>query len=241
MSDAIITTVDSGQMCSKSDHLQSCTYEWHLKPGAQLNLIHESWDNLTNINSEITFFLQKGSSLVYVPIITGNAHIKIVIQLEENASVLISGTYAMNGTQKCSIDTRQNHVGKNSNSSLMINGVAAEKSAVSYHGMISIQETAIKSNAQQENKTLLLSDQSTALSVPSLEVHTNDVQCGHGSAIGPLQQEHLVYAQSRGISFKQAQQLLITSYFAQTLDGILDEKVREGIIERLVKIVLKEE
>ena len=48
-------------------------------------------------------------------------------------------------------------------------------------------------------------------------MQTNDVQCAHGSAIGTLNDEHLRYAQSRGMDIEQAQRLLLTSFFAQAL------------------------
>jgi Fe-S cluster assembly protein SufD len=211
---------------------------WHLEPGSHLYLIHEQ--SCDEINSDLTFDLGAGSTLIYVPIIMQSGAIRLSLNLAEYASVQVQGAYAFNGTQKSSIITRQQHAGPHSTSALRISGIAAGFSRIEYTGMIVIQESAHRSSAQQENKTLLLSNAASALSIPSLEVLTNDVQCGHGSAVGPLQKEQLWYAQSRGICLQDAQRLLISSYFAQILAAILDETVRHEIVARLVSKALGE-
>lgn len=234
-----MTKIGTNQRVHTCTELPSGVHHWYLEPGSQLYLLHEQRTS-DEINTQITFVLGAGSSLTYMPIITHSGHITITFQLAEYSSAQVNGAYVLNAKQKISLITRQEHSGKNSSSSLCINGVATGAAVVEYTGMIAIQEHAIRSQAHQENKTLLLSSQASAVSIPSLEVLTNDVQCGHGSAVGPLQKEHLIYAQSRGISLLQAKHLLITSYFAQTLHGILDKAVRQEIIKRLVDKALGE-
>ena len=64
---------------------------------------------------------------------------------------------------------------------------------------------------------LLLSDHARAISVPNIEVLTHEVQCGHGSAIGRLDEEQLWYLQARGLSPNQAEQMLINGFFNDVL------------------------
>jgi Fe-S cluster assembly protein SufD len=136
--------------------------------------------------------------------------------------------------------THQNHEQSDSQSALTINGVAADEAVITYHGSICIQKDAHTSNAMQENKTLLLGSQAKAISIPSLEVKNNDVQCAHGSAVGPLQEDQLMYAQSRGISYDNARRLLLTSFFAQSMSGMLNKTMQEVIVARLVAKILGE-
>lgn len=202
--------------------------------------IHQEHEN--PIEASWQFDLEAGSSLILCPIIVGNANLALTINasLEENAQLMIVGAYALKGTQSCLIITKQEHKGASSTSNLVINGIAKDQASLQYQGAIFIQKNAAQSIAKQENKTLLLGSQARAISIPSLEILNNDVQCAHGSAVGPLQEDQLIYAQSRGLPLKHAQKLLITSFFAQTLGDILDENLKAQLIEKLVQRSLGE-
>lgn len=234
-----VTRITSNQIVHARTALLPGVYQWHLEPGSQLHLIHEHYTGDLN-GTQITFVLGAGSTLLYTPIVADSCTLSITLQLAERSSAQVNGAYAFTGSNTSSIVTRQKHVGNYSTSVIRFNGIATDTATVEYRGMIAIEEQATGSHAHQENKTLLLSSKASALSIPSLEVLTNDVQCGHGSAVGPLQKEHLIYAQSRGISLSCARRLLITSYFTQTLHDILDDAVRGEIIGRLVEKALGE-
>ena len=47
--------------------------------------------------------------------------------------------------------------------------------------MIRVEQDAQKTNAYQENRNLLLSDNAHADSIPGLEIMANDVRCTHGA------------------------------------------------------------
>jgi Fe-S cluster assembly protein SufD len=66
--------------------------------------------------------------------------------------------------------------------------------------------------ASQVNKNLLLSPGARALSIPKLEIETDDVQCRHDATIGKLNAEQLFYLQSRGLSHAQAQHDLVEAF-----------------------------
>jgi Fe-S cluster assembly protein SufD len=68
--------------------------------------------------------------------------------------------------------------------------------------------------------------------VPSLEVLTNDVQCKHGTAVGQLDVQHLLYMQSRGIGIKEAKKILIHGFFSNIVAS-LDETVVLEIYNRI--------
>jgi Fe-S cluster assembly protein SufD len=140
----------------------------------------------------------------------------------------------LEGHQKYSITTRQNHQGRESISDLIVSGIAAEQSDINYQGTIVVEKTAPKANASQENKTILCGSLARAISIPSLEVKINDVQCAHGSAVGPLNQDHMYYVQSRGLLPEHAQRMLLTSFFEQIVSALEDESFRERIMKQLV-------
>ena len=66
----------------------------------------------------------------------------------------------------------------------------------------------------------MLSDGAKAHSVPNLEILCDDVVCGHGSTVGPLEEEHLYYLQSRGLSQERAERVLLRGFFQEIIDRL---------------------
>ena len=229
--------VPAGTQAQQVIHCAESIIEYHIEQDAQVTVLHEQNVPLTQTYEHaITFFMAPGSSLHYFPIILGASMstLEIDIVLHENAQAFVHGAYAMIGKQECAIITRQKHVGKNSQSTLVINGIANQKAQVRYQGIIVIEQHASRVTASQENKTILCSSAARAVSIPSLEVKNNDVQCAHGSAVGPLQQELIYYLQARGIPALHAQQMLLESFFGKTLADMHDEEQKKYFIEQLV-------
>ena len=99
--------------------------------------------------------------------------------------------------------------------------------------MIRVEPDAQKTNAYQENRNLLLSPSAHADSIPGLEIMANDVRCTHGATIGQVDREQLFYLMTRGLSRSEAERLIVRGFFADILDRIVLEPVREALGEVL--------
>lgn len=190
----------------------------------------------------LTFHVSKNSTLYFTPIIMGSSSHKITLtfMLEENANALIKGAYALADTQRCMINTRQYHLGKNATSNLSINGVVTGNACADYRGMIRIEQTAPGTCAHQENKTMLFSETARATSIPSIEVLNHEVSCAHGSAVGPLDKEQIQYACARGIGQLDAKKMLVRSFFGQMLDKINQPEQKKQLIDQLTYRIIGE-
>lgn len=186
-----------------------------------------------------TFELERGSALTYYVALTNahsiSLHLKIILQ-GEHSQAHVKGLYLLSGDQKVTIKTEQIHIGRATESSLKINGALCGTAYAEYSGMIHIAESGAQSNATLENKNILLSDHARVQSVPSLEVLTNDVHCTHGSAIGYLDGEQLLYMQSRGLDSAQAKRLLLEGFFAATLPD-RHQAIAQEIKERIATML----
>jgi Fe-S cluster assembly protein SufD len=220
--------------------LKSGTFTWKVKPNANLTVLKICEESQGSINASLHFELGDGSSVTVCPIILaqGNVVLNLTAILGELAHIRIAGAYVLSGQQRCIITTKQEHRGFSSKSSLIMNGIVAKRAQVEYQGSIKIGSQANQSRASQENKTILIGSQAKAISSPSLEVLTHEVQCAHGSAVGPLQSDQIYYVQSRGFSEQEAKQLLIRSFLAQAIMDIPEEKERKLILERLMTKVI---
>ena len=102
----------------------------------------------------------------------------------------------------------------------------------SFDGLIYVAQDAQKTEAYQENHTLLLSDAARIESRPQLEIYADDVKCSHGATTGYLNPDELFYLRSRGIPEAEARQLQMIAFLAPVLRR-LPEPISEEIYGRL--------
>lgn len=146
----------------------------------------------------------------------------------------IVGLVALHADQKVLIQTMQIHCGKNTTSTLRLQALMNGSALMQYEGTIRIEENASGAYALQNNKNILLSKAASAISVPNIEVMNNDVQCYHGAAMGRFDEAHVQYLQSRGLTAKVIQQLLIRAFFVDVLQGYeKKESILQTIYEKI--------
>ena len=192
---------------------------------AQLNYVYEHKIDDPKKTS-ITITLHENSTLNFSAAIYGSLNLTIVIYLEKpGASVNCAGFYVLKNEQECIITTRQLHRARNTESTVLFNGVLYDGAQAQYRGTIAIEKSAQHSKAVQKNKNLLFGHRARALSIPNMEVKTNEVQCSHGSAVGRFDREQLFYMQSRGFSVNCAQHLLIEAFLSEVF-ALLPHEMR---------------
>lgn len=125
----------------------------------------------------------------------------------------------------------QEHKAPHTNSDLLYKNVLMDQSKTIFSGMIKVLPEADKTDAYQTNRNLLLSEDAVANSLPGLEIEANDVKCSHGATSGKLDEKELFYMLSRGISKKQAQELLVFGFLEEVLGKIENTALIEGLRE----------
>ena len=114
-------------------------------------------------------------------------------------------------------------------SSELYKGVLGGKSRSVFHGSIIVRPGAIKVNANQVDKNLLLSDKAEADTKPAFWIYCDDVRCGHGAACGQIDDQALFYLRSRGIDEETARNFLTRGFVNEIIDGIENEDIKEQI------------
>ena len=94
-----------------------------------------------------------------------------------------------------------------------------------FQGKIVVDRIAQKTDGRMLAKALVLSDDATMNSRPELEIFADDVACGHGATIGGLNADQLFYLETRGLSAKEAEVLLLEAFAAELVDEIGDESL----------------
>jgi len=118
------------------------------------------------------------------------------------------------------------HQAPHCTSRLYYKGILDEKSRAVFGGLVLVRPGADKTDAYQQDKNLVLSDEAEVDSKPSLEIYADDVKCGHGATAGAVADDALFYLRSRGIDEATANQLLIRGFASEILDETM-EPLRE--------------
>jgi len=182
-----------------------------LEEGAKLTFIlfaTEGWEGVPKITFE---FLGRNSELQFIGIIIGT------------------------GTSLFKFETISYHVATNTKAHYRLKAAMFDRSVVDYKGNLVITKPAQLSDTYLSHDTLLLSDYARAKSVPALEIEADDVKAGHAATIGKVDDELMFYLLSRGIDPKEAEQMLITSFFEKQLTLIPDLKMREDLQKKILE------
>ncbi len=207
--------------------------ELFVDPGAKLeyvsiqNLSKETWHFATHHAK-----VERDAELDWVAGGFGSKKGKIRIQNDlagQGATSRVTGAYFSDGEQHLDYDTFQEHIAPNTTSDFAFKGALRDEATAVWRGMIRVEENAQKTNAYQENRNLMLSDEAHADSIPGLEILANDVRCTHGSTTGRVDQEQLFYAMARGLTRANAERLIVRGFFQDVLDRIELEPVREAL------------
>ncbi len=148
----------------------------------------------------------------------GLSRVHLTVDLEgRGSSTRIVGAYFGDGDQVLDYRYFMHHAGLNTRSDMFLKGAVEDDALSVFTGMIRIDESAQHTDAFQTNRNLILSDGAAAQSVPNLEILANDVRCGHGSTVGPLDEEQRYYLMSRGLDPERADRLQVRGFFEEAL------------------------
>ncbi|MGH9286552.1 MAG: Fe-S cluster assembly protein SufD, partial [Acidimicrobiales bacterium] len=120
----------------------------------------------------------------------------------------LSGLYVVGGHQHVDNHVTVDHAVPHCSSRQLYKGVLDGHARAVFNGRIIVRPHAQKTDANQTNKHLLLSDGVEVDSKPQLEIFADDVKCTHGAAEGQLAPEALFYLKSRGLGEETARALL---------------------------------
>jgi Fe-S cluster assembly scaffold protein SufB len=98
----------------------------------------------------------------------------------------------------------------------LLNGEAVTK----YYSNIIIKPLAQQTDSRIDMKLYLMSRTAKGLMLPGLKIDANEVKAGHGASTFQLSPEDIFYLQSRGLSEKQARELVINSLTVRFTEGL---------------------
>lgn len=234
-------TVIEHQSSTDVDALVCPVIEIDVAQAARLKYVtvQEHGDNIWQIATQVADVSRDGH-VALNQIALGGAYARARIDTKMVGQGSSSETTAVYfGRQKAKHDFRtfQKHEAPHTNSNLLFKGVVDDESRAIYTGLIRIESDAGDVNAFQTNRTLKLSDEAWAESVPNLEIENNDVKCSHASAVGPIDEDQKFYLESRGVPADVAEALVVKGFFADVLEALPSQLISGAVNARIEELL----
>jgi Fe-S cluster assembly protein SufD len=147
----------------------------------------------------------------------------------EGADVQIHQASLLAGRQHADTTLAIDHAAAGSQSREIFKAVVDDEARAVFQGKIMVQPGAQQTDARMMARALLLSDDAVANCKPELEIFADDVQCGHGTTTGALDDQLKFYLMARGIPAKEAEALLIQAFVGEVIDAIERDDLREAL------------
>ena len=210
-----------------------------------------------NKGSHLTIQIKNNAKLV-LSVLSKNSieNLEIIANLEKNADFEAYFADFSNGKGKARIEVNLNEEGANAKwhlASLAGNndnkefdvsiihkvpntygqsdnyGVCKDDARLVFSGVSSIAKYAVKSRTNQNAKIMVFDEKSIGVAKPILKIDENDIQASHAAIVGKINDDHLFYLTSRGLTEEQAKQLITFGYLKPIINGFEEDEVKEEI------------
>ncbi|MBF2052667.1 MAG: Fe-S cluster assembly protein SufD [Candidatus Sericytochromatia bacterium] len=160
---------------------------------------------------------------------------------QKGAEARLLGLFVASGEQHFRQQSLQNHLSPHTVSHLQYHGVMRDQAYSFYNGMIYVAEAAQQTESNQLSKNLLLSEKARADAIPNLEILADDVQSGHGAAIGAIDRDQLFYLMSRGFGQTEAEALITEGFMEEVLLQFPDARLHAPVQQLLAIQMLQDQ
>jgi Fe-S cluster assembly protein SufB len=132
-----------------------------------------------------------------------------------------------NGHMQADTGTKMIHIGKNTRSTVVSKGIAADLSHNSYRGLVKIIPRASGARNYTQCDSMLVGNRCSANTFPYIEVSNASSQVEHEASTSKLNAEQIAYCRFRGISQEDAVNMIV--------NGFCKEVIRELPLEFAVE------
>jgi Fe-S cluster assembly protein SufD len=204
---------------------------WHngvtevvLGKGAQLTHIKLAVDSAAATHTGLTVVQQARDSRYHA--LTMNLGSRLTrhdtwVNLNEaGAECQLDGLFIADARRHIDQHLHVEHAAPHTNSRQTWRGIASGRGRGIFDARVVVQSGALKADALQSSRNLLLSPYAEIDVKPQLEIYADDVKCGHGATVGQLDEAQVFYLRSRGIDADAARALLLRGFAGEAL-GLL--------------------
>ena len=142
-----------------------------------------------------------------------------------------------NNFQQADTGTKMIHLGKNTKSTIISQGISAGKSQNSYRGLVRVSKNADGARNYSQCDSLLLGDKCGAHTFPYMDIHNNSAVIEHEATTSKISEDQLFYCNQRGIGTEEAIGLIVNGYAKEVINKLPMEFAIEA--QKLLSVSLE--
>jgi Fe-S cluster assembly protein SufD len=219
-----------------SSAVHNGTLKVYAQPGAEINVIRIQHmpDDAHHFDS-IAAFVGEGAQVNFVHVELGGAlsAVNYKVELQARGALDISGAYFGGGKGRLDLNYLAEHYGEGSSSQILIHGALQGEAKKIFRGTIDLKRGARGSKGRELESVLLLDERARSIAVPLLLAGEDDVEGEHAASAGKVDAKKLHYLMARGLSERQATQLLVEAAFQPVLDRLPSDAWRALVRQEL--------
>ncbi|MFA6428097.1 MAG: SufD family Fe-S cluster assembly protein [Candidatus Buchananbacteria bacterium] len=198
-----------------------------VQAGAKLNLLISR----TQLKPENwKFVLQEQSQLAQVIYLKNQSALQFSQQFslvgrQASQQTLLAGQFKAGQTK---IDLAVKQLARQTSSQIIIKALAESNGQTQITVDNLITKVATESLANITQQSLILSPQAQVIIRPNLVINNNEVLASHAATLGDLDNQALIYLQERGLTYMQAKELLVQSFFRPLLHQLNSATIKSA-------------
>lgn len=153
----------------------------------------------------------------------------------DNSETEKIGVWYPNGEQHIDISMHVDHRGTNTRCDMKSRAVADNRARSVYEGLQHVGDNADDTSSFQDEKVLMLSEDTEVDASPKLMIEDPNVEASHAASAGKVPENELHYMESRGLSEKQARRLVVKGFFEPVMDEISLPELKQAVREEVEK------
>lgn len=123
-----------------------------------------------------------------------------------------------NGHMQADTGTKMIHIGKDTRSTIISKGIAADTSTNVYRGLVQVHRKAERARNYTACDSMLVGKRCEAHTYPYVDVQRPDAQVEHEASTSKLSEDQLFYLRSRGIAQEDAIGAIVNGFCKDVLD-----------------------
>lgn len=210
--------------------------EINAKDGANLNVIavHEWNEDAKHVASH-RLLVGRDATVKHLVVTLGGALVRVCLDVDfagPGANFEGNGLYFVDSKEHLEHRVFVAHTKPKCYSRVTYKGaLQGEDAHAVWIGDCLIGKGAEGTNTYELNRNLVLTEGTKCDSVPNLEIEDGEIEgAGHASATGRFDDEQLFYLMSRGISELDARRLVVRGFFAELINEIPIEALRDHLL-----------
>ncbi len=212
-----------------------------LKSGSSLRLIQiDSTEENSRLINQIESVLDEDADMNMTQILPGRGDVYsgcITKLTGNNSRCTMDVAYLTCRDQKCDMNYVAEHIGKETECEIDARGVLKEGAFKTLRATIDFKSGTAGSKGKENESVLLLGENIVNQSIPLILCTEEDVEGAHGSQIGGLADDVLLYFGSRGINKENAEKMISFGNFERLIGRIEDENIKKRTREMVLEVL----